>query len=332
MVYNCAIRPSLIGLLVAAALCASAGHAEPIRIRREVARQLTAGATVTITWIVTGTSEPVLLRLWNSDPSVATLVGGDVQTVTTSGGAPNTVSRGVTTIRPGQFDVQAEIVDGPSSPKDDHRASTIASAYRRELTRIATELEVRARELPARRKTLRGRDVVRVIDRTQRDVRKTLDYPELAAFHDALAEAFDDARAEAMAERAIALVAKKPDSRMPEEDARSLLQRLGDLLRNAARTSPFARVCILTTPESGAAALLYPQSFPSRKQQVTTASWLTLYVGSYAYEITRRGYVTSKGTVNLLLNSERILECPLRRGDDDAQSCRYLAGEHEGCP
>src|SRR5688572_2646592 len=138
--YNDAIRLSLRVVLVAAALWPWAARAEPIRIRREVVREITAGASLTITWTVIGTTEPVRLRLWNSDPTVATVAGGDVQFVTTSGGTPNSVSRAITTLRPGQFDVKAEIVDGPSSPKDDARAATIATAFRRELTRIAAEL------------------------------------------------------------------------------------------------------------------------------------------------------------------------------------------------
>jgi len=53
-------------------------------------------------WLV-GTDEPLSLRLWNTTPQIISLVGGNDQIVTTSGGATNEVVKTVNAVSPGDF-------------------------------------------------------------------------------------------------------------------------------------------------------------------------------------------------------------------------------------
>ena len=53
-------------------------------------------------WMV-GTDEPLSLRLWNTTPTIISLVGGEDQIVTTSGGSPNEVVKTVNAVSPGDF-------------------------------------------------------------------------------------------------------------------------------------------------------------------------------------------------------------------------------------
>ena len=61
----------------------------------------------------------------------------------------------------------------------------------------------------------------------------------------------------------------------------------------------------------------------------TTAfvSPLNLYLGEYRYEVTRAGRVTNRGTMNILKNPGRVLDCPTT----DGVTCRLISGPTENC-
>jgi hypothetical protein len=59
-------------------------------------------STVLKLWL-DGTDKATDLRVWNSTPGIVRLAGGNDQVVTTSGGAPNQVTRDVDAVSPGDF-------------------------------------------------------------------------------------------------------------------------------------------------------------------------------------------------------------------------------------
>ena len=60
---------------------------------------------------VSGTDQPVSLRIVNTSPEIITLAQGDVSEVTTSGGSDNRVDLKVRGVNPGAFRIAAEIVE-----------------------------------------------------------------------------------------------------------------------------------------------------------------------------------------------------------------------------
>jgi hypothetical protein len=62
---------------------------------------------------VTGTEEPVDLRVRNLTPAIISIEGGDDQTIRTSGGARNMLERSVRGLSPGAFDINYELAAEP---------------------------------------------------------------------------------------------------------------------------------------------------------------------------------------------------------------------------
>lgn len=320
-----------------------------LKVRGSIVGDLKPGQSATQTWTVTGTSEPVHLRLSNSSPGVGSLEGGDTQTAVTSGGSPNAVSRLVTGLTSGSFRVAVEIDEPPDSSDDREYPQLIAVVFQRELKRIAAQTEAAAQELHVERTdsatppTVRRDDVLHLLDHVESELSEALPFPELAAFRDAASELIEELRREAMTStisarsmrteriRFVANDSGEP-ARLDEASARSLLSRLIDWLESNGGASPLRTLCIVTTPEDGAAVKMYPRSLPSDWSAVTSRSRLTLNLGRYDYEIQRRDYLPSKGSINLLTNPEQVFECPLARRAGDPTACKLLAQSVETCP
>jgi len=284
------------------------------------------GQTATITWAIVGTTKPVHMQLKNTHPETATLERGNIQTATSSGGNKNIVSRKVTGLSEGEFNVDVEVLGTREDPK------IIESAFRRELRRIAAETKKAAKRLPVDRRTIAREDVLALIDHAQQDVIRSLPFDDLAAFRDAVAALVEDLHrdAEAMTlarggSRSIFLVQNRPASapRLAENDARSFIDRFVDLLNGSSRSSPQRTICVMSSPESGALVRLYAVSFPTEGDIVISTNPTTLYMGLYAYELTQKGDQTHKGKVDLLTKPGHVLHCSL--------ICELLPRTEEKC-
>ncbi len=318
-----------------------------LRLSRSMVGSLLPGQSATITWTVTGTNGPLGVQLRNTSPAVGMLVGGEKQIAVTSGGSPNTVSRTVTGVADGHFNIIAEI-DQPLTPSGDQEYPRIIEAiFRRELTRIVSRIETAAREWPSElrgsppRDTVPRDNVIALLDETEIEVRRALPYPELAAFRDAVSELLDDARHSvaalpdlnaSAAIGGIVRVANQSSSltRVEKESAMSIISKLLESLTRSP--SPLRTVCIVTTPESGARVRMYPSSFPSDLWEGTSNAGTTLYLGRYVYEITKGDNLPMKGSVNLVRNPERLLECPLSNKPNEPTFCRLVTESQARCP
>jgi hypothetical protein len=81
-----------------------------IRVGGEIDRsKLLRGQSTTMRLWLTGTDERTDLKLWNSTPAIVSLEGGNDQVVTSSGGAPNEVSRTVFAGAPGDFSLNYQL-------------------------------------------------------------------------------------------------------------------------------------------------------------------------------------------------------------------------------
>jgi len=312
------------GLALAGDVDAQQGKTRPRPkvTQKPLSEALQPGETTVVEWQITGTTEPVPVRLRTNNKASGRMKGGDDQVVVSSGGTPNVVRRVVTARAPGVFQIEAEVEsDG------DATADEIAAAFRRELRRIADDVRVAQRHMPRQRPAL---FVLQVIDHTEADVARSLPYRELAPFRDALAAFIAELRAEIAAARpraslnGIVLVADRTDEA-------SWLDRLAYWLFDASDKSTTGTLCIRTTPVSQASLKFYPKSFPSDVTPVTSTSLLKLYLGHYVYEIERAGYLPSKSEIDLLFGAQRIVNCALRTRNSDPQACQLLSGLQEPC-
>jgi hypothetical protein len=317
---------------VTLACAVRADPTEPIRVTASVVGKIRPGQTAIMTWTVTGTLKPVRLFLENKNPLSGVLEGGNVQTATTSGGRENVVSRQVTGLAPGIFDIAVEVDTEHETlnPKD------LAVKFRSELLRIASQTKKASRRLQTEERSfVRTADVIALLDQAYDDLQRSLPYVELAAFRDAAAELVKELHREAMEKSvagrerhdAVLLVRQEapPAGRMPAKEAHSLLDRFVDWLTNGARLSPLRTVCVVTEP-TGANVLLYPSSFPAERNETRTIGSLTLYLGLYVYEI-EAGQRKSKGTINLLKDRGSVLECL-----GDPAKCDVRDLPREKCP
>jgi hypothetical protein len=293
--------------------------AQPIHVTQSIVGVIGVGQTATITWTITGTVKPVRLQLTNPYPETATLERGNIQTATSSGGTKNVVSRQVTGLSQGQFNVEVEVAGTREDPK------VIATAFRRELRRIAAETKKAAKRLPVRRdgsqRTIAAGDVLALIDRAQQDINRSLPFDDLAAFRDGVADFAAGLRREMETKtlarvrmRSILLVQNRPASpppRLREKDARSIIARWIDFLSGSSSKPPLRTICVVSTPASGAVVSVFPASFPTGGEKVTSTAPMTLYLGRYLYEVKRKGYSDFKGSLDLLTTQDNVLQCSL---------------------
>lgn len=76
---------------------------------------LMRGESTEMTLTIEGTQEPTELAVANETPEVIRLAGGEVQTLTTTGGSVNSVGRSVQGLRPGNFNITYELGGAPCS-------------------------------------------------------------------------------------------------------------------------------------------------------------------------------------------------------------------------
>jgi hypothetical protein len=307
--------------------------AESVHVTQSIVGVIGVGQTATMTWTITGTTKPMRLQLTNSHPETATLERGNLQTATSSGGAKNIVSRKVTGLSQGQFNIDVEFAGTREDPK------LIANALRRELRRIANETKQAAKHLPVQRdgsqRTIAAGDVLALINHGRQDVNRSLPFDDLAAFRDGVADFVADLHREVETKtlarrqpRSIFLVQNRPappPPRVPEKEARSIIARWIDFLSDFSGKPPLRAICVVSSPESGAVVSVFPASFPAGGDKVTSTAPMSLYAGKYLYEVTRKGYPDFKGSLDLLIKQGNVLQCSL------STTCDLLQQPRETC-
>lgn len=329
-------RRSVISLLFSLSIVQTAGaQLAPGTIQITVSKgEIAPGQIATLTFTVAGITDPVRIQLRNRTPAVASLEGGDVQIATTSGGSPNTVTRRVMGLTEGPFSLIPTL-----QPRND---AEIIEAFRSALMRVASQIDRAASELRAEptgfqgQKTVPLADVLGIIDAAKAELRKSLPYRELTAFHDSVVSRIEEDRRELISsavaeighdEAAIVFVQARPEKRVNESVAKGTLARLANWLRNLSGISPLARVCFRRAPTDHALIAVFPASVPEDRDTTAFVSPLTLYLGKYMYEVSRAGRVTNRGSMDILLNPERVLICP----NADGPTCRLIEGRTENC-
>jgi hypothetical protein len=310
---------------------------EGLRVTSTMGGTLRRGETTTITWTVTGTNEPVRMLLRNVSPEIGTIEGGDVQIVMTSGGSPNTVLRMVTGVNPGPL-----LIEHTIEPKRDASAGEIASAFQRELQRIASWLSEAANALPVertgvlQRRTVPLDDVLDLLDRTEADVRLSLPYRQLMPLQDAITARLENVRREltgvATAEvmvpgDEILLARVRTEARVRQKEAQSIVAGIVDWFRDLAGGEPIVRVCFRMSPPDGASVAIHAASVPRDRQFAPFVSSLDLYLGRWVFEVRRGEELLSNGVFDLTASPGRVFHCPSRAG----QPCGLIEETTETC-
>jgi hypothetical protein len=319
---------------------------EPVREDRVVALQirrfppflsLRPLQSAAITWMVLGTKDPVRLRLRNTAPDLATLEGGTLQTVATSGGLHNAASRNVAWLAgSGPFRIEAEVEDNTAPYLGEEYLTLLGDLFQREVRRMASSLDGQMRALPeGRNGSLYSRPgVLSLLTAARSDLARALPYPELAAFRDATADLLDEAAArvqllpELLPEEKAAWVEKKK--------VQPLLKRVQGFLE-ASGESPRRSLCILSSPEEGAIVKIYPRSLPSDPVETSTADIVShLFPGKYRYEVWKDSFKEVESEIDLTGTSgdpgdtRLVLDCRLiPAGDRDRPAPCRLASASE---
>lgn len=297
------------------------GRVDAVQIRRfPPFLSLKPLQSVSITWMVLGTKEPVRLRLRNTAPDLATLDGGTVQTVATSGGLRNAASRDVRWLAgSGPFRIEAEVEDSASPFLGEEYLTILGELFQREVRRIAAHLEVGIRTLPEERGHDSRPEVLALLAAARSEVPRALPHPELAAFRDAAADLLEETAAR------IEL--------LPTAD----LKKVQPLLREvqgflaASGESPRRSLCILSSPEDGAIVKIYPRSLPSVPVETSTADIVPhLFPGKYRYEIWKDSFKQVESEIDLTGKTRLVLDCRLvPTNDRDRPSPCRLASASE---
>jgi hypothetical protein len=264
---------------------------------------------------------------------VGSLQGGDVQLAVTSGGETNAVSRVVTGLTLGQFQITATI-EQPARDGGDY-PNILAAAFRAELARTATQLELDAKGLPVENGTVAADAVIAILDRTEQDLRRSLPYPEFAALHASVSDLFAQTRQELLGDgeqraSAFILVAAK---RINAGHARRALESRATLFRERSATSPVHELCVVTTPEQHATVSFVPAAFRSDPApSIDTNSRITLYLGKYVYSVTKTGFATINSVIDLFTQPYQVLDCTLPHVSKQDYGCGHPDEPVERCP
>jgi hypothetical protein len=284
-----------------------------------------------IKWMVLGTKEPVRLRLRNTAPDLATLEGGTVQTVATSGGLHNSASRDVRWLAgSGPFRIEAAVEDNASPFLGEEYLTLLGELFQREVRRIAAGLDIGIKTLPEERNLYSKPEVLALLAATREEVPRGLPYPELAAFRDAAADLLEETAA-----RIELLPAAEVKKVQP------LLRQVLDFL-SASGESPQRSLCVLSSPEDGAIVKIYPRSLPSVPVETSTADIIShLFPGKYRYEISKESFKDVESEIDLtgnIADMRLVLDCRLvpsgnrnrpspcrlaSASDRDAARCRW---------
>lgn len=282
-----------------------------------------------ITWMVLGTKEPVRLRLRNTAPDLATLQGGTLQTVATSGGLRNAASRNVTWLAgSGPFRIEAEVEDNGSPFLGKEYLAVLAEVFQREVRRIAADFEARLGSLPDDR-NLSQQDLRALLSRTREEIPRSLPYPELTAFRDASAD---------LLEETMARIDLLSGSEIERKRVQPLLKQVLDFLATSGE-APQRSLCILSSPVDGAIVKIYPRSLPAAPVETSTADIVShLFPGVYRYEVWKESFKQVESEIDLTGDTRLVLDCRLVRASDrdgptpcrlasaserDAERCRW---------
>lgn len=257
--------------------------------------------SASIQWIVLGTKEPVRLRLRNTAPDLATLEGGTVQTVATSGGLHNSASRDVRWLAgSGPFRIEAAVEDNAAPFLGEEYLTLLGELFQREVRRIAAGLDAGIRTLPEERNLYAKDEVLALLAATRAEVPRGLPYPELTAFRDAAADLLEETAARIELLPAAEVRKVQPLLR----EVQGFLATSGD--------SPQRSLCILSSPEDGAIVKIYPRSLPSVPVETSTADIVShLFPGKYRYEISKESYKEVESEIDLTGDARLVLDCRL---------------------
>ena len=322
---------------------------EVFRIVRSPLPSLMGSMSVPVVWTVPGTVKPVWLDLRNLTPWLADLAGGNLQRALTSGGAVNGVTRVLTTHgAPGHIRLTARVADGPDAPTSressqpgEARQALVEQMFQLGLKATAARFEAAVRELPTvdGEQLYRREDVSHLLESTRDDLLRNLPAPELAAFRDSVEDFFDEALRELPSQTArsgglgIRLAAFQTGASTRVK--RSGVEQIFDKIRKLFALSEgpvMRRLCVRSTPDQ-ATARLYPRSFPSDHEITSTISIVALAIGKYTYEVSKDGFKTISHPVDLVWDTQPVLDCSLirLRKAGDATPCRLLPDAKE-CP
>lgn len=262
--------------------------------------------SASITWMVLGTKEPVRLRLRNTAPDLATLEGGTVQTVATSGGLRNAASRDVRWLAgSGPFRIEAVVEDSGSPFLGDEYLTILGELFQREVRRVAADFDGRVRTLPAVGNLYAKPDVLALLAATRAEIPRAFAYPELTAFRDYTSDLLDEAAAR------VELLPAGDQASVERKKVQPLLKQVLDFLGSSG-DSPQRSLCILSSPEDGAIVKIYPRSLPSAPVETSTADIVShLFPGKYRYEIWKERFKEVESEIDLTGDTRLVLDCRL---------------------
>ncbi|HWM95117.1 MAG TPA: hypothetical protein VN493_30455 [Thermoanaerobaculia bacterium] len=273
--------------------------------------------SASITWMILGTKEPVRLRLRNTAPDLATLEGGTVQTIATSGGLRNASSRNVRWLAgSGPFRIEAVVEDSASPFLGNEYLTLLGELFQREVRRIAADLDGRVKALPENRNLYAKPDVLNLLAATRAEIPRAFSYPELTAFRDYTSDLLDEAAARV--ELLPALETRK---------VQPLLKQVLDFLGSSG-DSPQRSLCILSSPEDGAIVKIYPRSLPSAPVETSTSDIVShLFPGRYRYEVWKESFKEVESEIDLTGDTRLVLDCRLIPSGhrDNAAPCRLAS-------
>lgn len=333
------VRASLVVLIAAIALRPGWLFART----DETKKPIQPGESGTVTFTVAGTTEPVRVHMVNRTRDVVTVQGGDDQIVMSSGGEKNTVTLGITGLRVGIPSFSMEL-----------DTSDLDTVFRRVLRKVVEDTRKRVAALepartPSGRATYKLSDVVDVLRRIALDIDAALPDRKFAPFRDAI-HSYVGALEKRATERATRFSPSAMTTRgasanivrisyqraasaeaVDRESADSIFGDVLSLLEGTADKGSEREICVRTDPTDYEISI-FSRSYPDDKQTVTAASLMTLTVGAYKYRIReQKRNKESSGDLNLLLNSEFIIKCPVKFEDGDPEACQYLAGGARPC-
>jgi len=305
-------RPASVAALVVLS-CVAATAQEPVRSQprcREygaapVLRICTAlevktlqlGSSGVWTVRVEGDGGKRQIRIHNSSPAVVSLEGGDDRIVEVQ--PPADLAFKLATVGPGDARLSAK----PYSNSSREEATRIAEAITPLLKQILSGFE-------ERRAALRAADsyspqaVAGLLNDTETQLFRTLNYPELEPLRDHVEAFFDEARAtlsksgdsRGAAARSIPAVrlarleGEGPRKGLPAAVDAVLLvlaRHIERLYELATRDDLVVDVCVASAPETGLSFEMHPQSNPRLTGTATNHEISNVYRGIYVYRLTR---------------------------------------------
>jgi hypothetical protein len=249
------------------------------------------------------------------------------------------VRRKVTLIGPGE----PRLTVRPYSALPKQEAAAIAAALAPRLAQIEAAFnEGRAKLVP----TYPDEAVSELLHLTETKLLEALSYQELAALRDYVREQFREARRD-QDKATAALPSPQPKAMLASlipplgkelfmaiAPAESALDRIGRMLRRltgmAASDDMTTNLCVMSTPEQGAAFSMRPRSYNKWRGDKTNTEILNLYRGIYIYRISKwfRSFSCKNpeicNLIDLVDDTKPVLYCDLK---DWRSPCGRQGGE-----